>query len=185
MPDGKNTLSCMEGLVVKVEQSQVGAQEMIEIVKRMKDNPNVDNFCFDQVCSPNQQNPQYQYQYQGCNIQYMVLAMPEPHNSDCPLCFCEVPGPPCHCPPCGFLHLTIAENQVNWKNAKVGTKKTVNGTFPVLNFERVISMEVEGPGCFILYANPNYKQPQMIKVYAGLRLSTRIPVIRSIEYWYD
>ena len=171
-------------LEITIKQGQVGLQELLEISERVKEyDPNnvylgqiVDNFCFDQVCSPYQQNPQYQYQ--ACVWSHAPQPQaPVLSNSDCP----EGPDR------CGVLVLKIAENQENWKNANAfsGRRESHEGTSPVLNFERVISIEVEGPGCYVLYENPNYEKPPMIKVYAGLRLSTTIPAIQSIEYWYD
>ena len=70
-----------------------------------------------------------------------------------------------------------------------------HGSVPIVKTEHITSIRINGPGCFVLFENQNYRNP-MMKVYEGLTfptnieyegltLSTNISVIRSIQYWYD
>ena len=118
------------------------------------------NYCFDQICSPNQEN--VQYQYRACD---RVNFDRKPHNIDCPAASGR----------CGTLLMTLLNHGFD----------VFHGSVPIVKMEHITSVRVNGPGCFVLYENQNYRKPPMMKVYEGLTFSTNISVIRSIQYWYD
>jgi len=159
-----------------VRKGRVGLEELVQISQQHRSDEFSDDFCFDQVCASDQQEPQYHYQQ--CTSRMFLLNF---YNVDCP-----------RGESCGELHLEIDSSRER-KNSEWDEniesmewrEKIITKTSPVLNLKHVISIRVYGQGCFVLYENQHFEKPSMIKVYQGFKLKTKIPKIGSVEYWHD
>ena len=114
--------------------------------------------------------------YAAISIRSLEALSAAPHNIDCPVGTAR--------DLCGTIVFTVADKNKNWSQI------VHQGSSPVTNVTWVISVDVEGPGCFDLYENENFDKPLITRAYAGWMnnskvFSKEIPPIRSIQYWYD
>ena len=75
--------------------------------------------------------------YAAISIRSLEALGAAPHNIDCPVGTAR--------DRCGTIVFTVADKNKNWSQI------VHQGSYPVTNVTWVISIDVEGPGCFVLY----------------------------------